>query len=84
LRKGSKKQTVTQHVCRIPSSAETVKGSSLWLLSDGLSRPGIVVVYTPFVESNDRNKWHAKQGSRAIIQLYRFVRDYFHNTKRLR
>ena len=24
---------------------------------------GITVVYTPFVESDDRNKWHAKQGS---------------------
>jgi hypothetical protein len=44
---------------------------------------GIVVVYTPFVESDDRYKWHAKQGSQAIIQLYRLVHDYFQNTKRL-
>jgi mannan endo-1,4-beta-mannosidase len=44
---------------------------------------GIPVVYTPFVESEDRNKWHAKQGSEAVIQLYRLVHDYFQVTKRL-
>jgi hypothetical protein len=27
--------------------------------------PGVAVVYTPFVESDDRNKWHAKQGPRT-------------------
>jgi hypothetical protein len=48
-----------------------------------LKEQGIVVVYTPFVESDDRNKWHAKQGSEAIIQLYRLVHDYFQNTKQL-
>ncbi|HOW63867.1 MAG TPA: glycosyl hydrolase [Candidatus Paceibacterota bacterium] len=44
---------------------------------------GIPVVYTPFVESDDRNKWHAKQGHDAIIRLYRLVHDYFQNTKKL-
>lgn len=44
---------------------------------------GIPVVYTPFVESDDRNKWHAKQGSEAIIRLYRLVHDYFEVTKQL-
>jgi hypothetical protein len=44
---------------------------------------GITVVYTPFVESDDRNKWHAKQGSENIIQLYRLVHDYFTKTKGL-
>ena len=44
---------------------------------------GIPVIYTPFVESDDRNKWHAKQGSEAIIRLYRLVHDYFHTTKQL-
>ena len=44
---------------------------------------GIPVVYTPFVESDDRNKWHAKQGSEAIIRLYRLVHDYFQVTKKL-
>jgi hypothetical protein len=44
---------------------------------------GVVVVYTPFVESDDRNKWHAKQGSESIIRLYRLVHDYFQHTKRL-
>ncbi|MBI1176853.1 hypothetical protein GC207_05385 [bacterium] len=48
-----------------------------------LKDQGIVVVYTPFVESDDRNKWHAKQGSEAIIRLYRLVHDYFQNTKKL-
>ncbi|MHB1307167.1 MAG: glycosyl hydrolase [Limisphaerales bacterium] len=44
---------------------------------------GIPVIYTPFVESDDRNKWHAKQGSEAIIRLYRLVHDYFNTTKQL-
>lgn len=44
---------------------------------------GIPVVYTPFVESDDRNKWHAKNGSDAIIRLYRLVHDYFEKTKGL-
>ncbi|MCP5523472.1 MAG: hypothetical protein H7A46_18195 [Verrucomicrobiales bacterium] len=44
---------------------------------------GIPVVYTPFVESDDRNKWHAKNGSDAIIRLYRLVHDYFENTQGL-
>lgn len=44
---------------------------------------GIPVVYTPFVESDDRNKWHAKQGPEAIIPLYRLVHDYFQGTQRL-
>jgi len=48
-----------------------------------LKDEGVVVVYTPFVESDDRNKWHAKQGSQPIIRLYRLVHDYFHHTKRL-
>jgi mannan endo-1,4-beta-mannosidase len=38
---------------------------------------GIPVVYTPFVELNDRNKWHAREGSRNAIRLYRLVHDYF-------
>jgi hypothetical protein len=44
---------------------------------------GVPVIYTPFVESDDRNKWHAKHGSAAIIQLYRLVHDYFKTTKKL-
>ncbi len=44
---------------------------------------GIAVVYTPFVESDDRNKWHAKQGSESIIRLYRLVHDYLEKTKGL-
>jgi mannan endo-1,4-beta-mannosidase len=44
---------------------------------------GIVVVYTPFVESDDRYKWHAKNGSEAIIQLYQLVHDFFVNTRQL-
>ncbi len=43
----------------------------------------IPVVYTPFVESDDRNKWHAKEGSEHAIKLYRLVHDYFKDTKRL-
>ena len=43
----------------------------------------VAVVYTPFVESDDRNKWHAKQGSENIIRLYRLVHDYFKITKGL-
>ena len=48
-----------------------------------LKDQGIVVVYTPFVESDDRNKWHAKEGSKNIIKLYRLVHDYFTNNKDL-
>ena len=43
----------------------------------------IAVVYTPFVESDDQNKWHAKKGSESIIRLYRLVHDYFERTKSL-
>jgi len=48
-----------------------------------LKERGIPVVYTPFVESNDRNKWHAKGGSDRIIKLYRLVHDYFKISKGL-
>jgi hypothetical protein len=48
-----------------------------------LKNQKITVVYTPFVESNDGNKWHAKSGSECIIKLYRLVHDYFKNTKGL-
>lgn len=44
---------------------------------------GIPVVYTPFVESDDRNKWHAKGGPERIIRLYRLVHDYFTRDKGL-
>jgi mannan endo-1,4-beta-mannosidase len=42
-----------------------------------LQDKGISVVYTPFVELNDRNKWHAREGSKNGIRLYRLVHDYF-------
>lgn len=38
---------------------------------------GIVVVYTPFVELDDRNKWHAKDGPKNGIRLFRLVHDHF-------
>lgn len=41
-----------------------------------LQDQGITVVYTPFVELNDKNKWHAREGSRNAIRLYRLVHDY--------
>lgn len=44
---------------------------------------GVPVVYTPFVESDDRNKWHAKETSEHAIKLYRLVHDYFKNNKGL-
>ncbi len=43
----------------------------------------IPVVYTPFVESDDRNKWHAKGGPAKIIKLYRLIHGYFTNDKSL-
>jgi mannan endo-1,4-beta-mannosidase len=43
----------------------------------------VPVVYTPLVESDDRNKWHAKQGSEAAIKLYRLIHDYLQKEKRL-
>jgi len=49
-----------------------------WLKDQGIS-----VVYTPFVESDDGNKWHAKEGSKNAIKLYRLVHDYFKNDKGL-
>ncbi len=42
-----------------------------------LQDKGIPVVYTPFVELNDKNKWHAREGSKNAIRLYRLVHDYF-------
>jgi mannan endo-1,4-beta-mannosidase len=48
-----------------------------------LGDQGIPVVYTPFVESDDRNKWHAKEGSEQAIKLYRLVHDYFQETRGL-
>ena len=48
-----------------------------------LKDQGIAVVYTPFVESDDRNKWHAKEGREQVIKLFRLVHDYFENNKRL-
>ncbi len=48
-----------------------------------LKSQGIPVVYTPFVESDDRNKWHAKEGPEQVIKLYRVVHDYFTNDKGL-
>lgn len=41
-----------------------------------LKERGITVVYTPFVELNDKNKWHAREGSRNGIRLHRLVHDY--------
>lgn len=38
---------------------------------------GVVVIYTPFVELDDRNKWHAKDGARNGIRLFRLVHEYF-------
>jgi mannan endo-1,4-beta-mannosidase len=43
-----------------------------WLKENGVS-----VIYTPFVELDDKNKWHAKEGSKNGIRLYRLVHDYF-------
>lgn len=48
-----------------------------------LKDQGVPVIYTPFVESDDRNKWHAKQGSENAIKLYRLVHDYFTKEKGL-
>lgn len=48
-----------------------------------LKDQGIPVVYTPFVESDDRNKWHAKEGPEHIIKLYRLVHDTFKKDKNL-
>ena len=48
-----------------------------------LKEQGIPVVYTPLVESDDRNKWHAKQGSETAIKLYRLVHDYLQKSKGL-
>jgi len=42
-----------------------------------LKERGVVVIYTPFVESDDRYKWHAKEGARNALRLYRLVHDYF-------
>ncbi|MCA9263343.1 MAG: hypothetical protein KDA60_05820 [Planctomycetales bacterium] len=48
-----------------------------------LADRGIPVVYTPLVESDDRNKWHAKQGPDAAIRLYRYIHDYLQRDKKL-
>jgi len=48
-----------------------------------LTAQGVPVVYTPLVESDDRNKWHAKETNEHAIKLYRLIHDYFTNTKAL-
>ncbi|MGI6301952.1 MAG: glycoside hydrolase family 26 protein [Verrucomicrobiota bacterium] len=53
--------------------------ANLWWLR----QQGVCVVYTPFVESDDRNKWHAKESNEHIIRLYRLVHDYFEEVKGL-
>jgi mannan endo-1,4-beta-mannosidase len=42
-----------------------------------LKEKGVVVVYTPFVELDDRYKWHAKEGPQNGIRLFRLVHDHF-------
>lgn len=42
-----------------------------------LKEKGVVVIYTPFVEADDRNKWHAKDGPKNAIRLYRLVHSHF-------
>lgn len=42
-----------------------------------LEEKGVVVIYTPFVESDDKYKWHAKDGPTNAIRLFRLVHDYF-------
>jgi mannan endo-1,4-beta-mannosidase len=48
-----------------------------------LKDQGIPVIYTPFVESDDKNKWHAKEGNLKAIRIYRLVHDYFTKVKGL-
>jgi hypothetical protein len=48
-----------------------------------LKDQGIPVIYTPFVESDDKNKWHAKKGNENAIKLYHLVHDYFKDVKGL-
>ncbi len=48
-----------------------------------LKDQGVPVIYTPFVESDDRNKWHAKGGPENAIKLYRLVHDVFTKQKGL-
>lgn len=48
-----------------------------------LEAQGIPVIYTPFVELDDTNKWHTKGGREAGIRLYRLVHDYFTREKGL-
>ena len=57
---------------------DRMAGNLQWLKDQG-----VPVVYTPFVESDDRNKWHAKEGPESIIKLYRLVHDYFTKDKGL-
>jgi mannan endo-1,4-beta-mannosidase len=49
-----------------------------------LENQKIPVVYTPFVESDDKNKWHAKEVAEQAIKLYQLVHDYFTETKKLK
>ena len=57
---------------------DRMAGNLQWLKDHG-----VPVVYTPFVESDDRNKWHAKQGSETAIKLYRLIHDYLQKSKGL-
>lgn len=41
-----------------------------------LKERDVVVVYTPFVELDDRNKWHSKDGPQNGIRLFRLVHDH--------
>ena len=46
-----------------------------------LKEQGIPVVYTPFVESDDCNKWHARETTEHAIKLYRLVHNHFTGRK---
>lgn len=63
---------------RFYAQLDRMAGNLRWLQDRG-----VAVVYTPFVESDDRNKWHAKQGAENVIELYRLVHRYFTGPKGL-
>lgn len=48
-----------------------------------LEANGITVIYTPFVELDDTNKWHTKAGPQGGIRLHRLVHNYFTREKKL-
>jgi mannan endo-1,4-beta-mannosidase len=64
----------TNWYAQLDRMAENLK----WLQDQGIS-----VIYTPYVELDNRGKWFGTDGKANAIKLHRMIHDYFEQTKGL-